>query len=133
MTGRRGWTWMAGGLGLALAIGGCAYTMREETQDTENLLAAANFTMKPANTPEKLAHLKTMPPRTIVSRTKNDQLVFTYADPEYCKCLWVGNAQQYNAYQKLLQQKKIAQMQLMAAEDAEMAPMNYGMWGPWWW
>jgi len=124
---------MACGLGLALAIGGCAYTMREEAQDTENLLAAANFTMKPANTPEKLAHLKSMPPRTIVTRTKNDQLVFTYADPEYCKCLWVGNGQQYNAYQKLLQQKKVAQMQLMAAEDAEMSPMNYGMWGPWWW
>jgi hypothetical protein len=133
MTGRRGWRLIAAGLGLVLAIGGCAYTMREEAQDTENLLAAANFTMKPANTPEKLAHLKTMPPRTIVTRTKNDQLVFTYADPDYCKCLWVGNAQQYNAYQRLVQQKQVAQMRLMAAEDAEMAPMNYGMWGPWWW
>jgi hypothetical protein len=97
------------------------------------LLAAAGFTMRPADTPEKLAHLRTMPVRTIISRSKSDQLVFTYADPDYCKCLWVGNGRQYNAYQRLAEQRQVAQMRLMAAEEAEMASMNWGMWGPWWW
>jgi hypothetical protein len=120
-------------LGLAVAFGGCAYFARQGAQDTENLLAAAGFTMRPADTPEKLAHLGAMPVRTIVTRTRNDQLVFTYADPDYCKCLWVGNSRQYNAYQRLVQERQMAQMRLMAAEDAEMASMNWGMWGPWWW
>ncbi len=133
MTRIRGLRVVASGLGLVLAIGGCAYSARQQAQDTENLLAAADFTMRPANTPEKLDHLRGMPLRTIVTRTKNDQLVFTYADPDYCKCLWVGNAKQYNAYQRLVQQRQIAQMRLMAAEDAEMNSMNWGMWGPWWW
>jgi hypothetical protein len=119
-------------LGLVLAGAGCAYFARQSAQDTENLLAAAGFTLKPADTPEKLAHLRTMPVRTIVSRAKGDQLVFTYADPDYCKCLWVGNARQYNAYQRLVEQRQVAQMRLMAAQEEEMASMNWGMWGPWW-
>jgi hypothetical protein len=122
-----------GWLALVLAGGGCAYFARQSAQDTENLLAAAGFTMKPADTPEKLAHLRTMPLRTIVSRSKSDQLVFTYADPDYCKCLWVGNASQYNAYQRLVEQRQVAQIRLMAAQEEEMASMNWGMWGPWWW
>jgi hypothetical protein len=120
-------------LAATLAVGGCAYFTRQSAQDTENLLAAAGFTMRPADTPEKLAHLRTMPVRTIISRSKSDQLVFTYADPDYCKCLWVGNASQYNAYQRLVEQRQVAQIRLMAAQEEEMASMNWGMWGPWWW
>src|SRR5262245_51768508 len=91
MTRMRGAAVLAAWLGVVLASGGCAYFARQNAQDTENLLAAAGFTMKPADTADKLAHLKQMPVRTIVSRSKGDQLVFTYADPEYCKCMWVGN------------------------------------------
>lgn len=56
----------------------------------------------------------------------------TYADPDYCKCLWVGTARQYNEYHRLVQERQVTQMRLMAAEDAEMASMNWGLWGPWW-
>jgi hypothetical protein len=114
---------------LGLGAGGCASIARDDAKATENLLAAADFTMKPADTPEKLEHLKTMPVRKFVTRSRNDQLVFTYADPDFCKCLWVGNARQYNEYQRLVTQKQIAQTQLMAAEQAEMAPMQWRMWG----
>ena len=101
-------------------------------RETENLLAAAGFTMRPADTPEKLAHLREMPVRSIVTRSRNGQLVFTYADPDFCKCLWVGNARQYNEYQRRPQQREVAQMQLMAAEEAEMASARWGVWGPMW-
>jgi hypothetical protein len=132
MTRRREAAVAALWLGMALAVGGCAYFKRESAQDTENLLAAAGFTMKPADSPEKLAHLREMPVRSIVTRSRSGQLVFTYADPDYCKCMWVGSARQYNEYQRLAQQRQVAQMQLMAAEEAEMAPMRWGMWGPMW-
>jgi hypothetical protein len=42
-------------LAVAVAGGGCASFARESAQDTENLLAAAGFTMKPADTPMKPA------------------------------------------------------------------------------
>jgi hypothetical protein len=117
-------------LAWVVASGGCTYAAKQDAQSTENLLAAAGFTMKPADTPEKLSHLQSMPARKIVTHTRNNQLVFTYADPEFCKCLWVGNARQYNEYQRLSTQKQVAQMQLVASEEAEMAPMRWGMWGP---
>jgi len=70
--------------------------------------------------------------RKIVTRTRGDQLVFTYADPDFCTCLWVGDARQYNEYQRLVTEKQLAQTQLLAAEEVEMAPGPWGMWGrPW--
>jgi hypothetical protein len=117
---------------LGLGVAGCAAVAKEDATATENLLAAAGFTMRPADTPEKLEHLKTMPVRKIVTRTRNDQLVFTYADPDFCRCLWVGDARQYNEYQRLVTQKQLAQTQLLAAEELEMVPARWGMWGrPW--
>jgi predicted alpha/beta-hydrolase family hydrolase len=131
----RTWRWTVSVLflsALGLGVGGCAAVAKNDATATENLLAAAGFTMRPAGTPEKLEHLKTMPVRKIVTRTRNDQLVFTYADPDFCRCLWVGDARQYNEYQRLVAEKQLAQTQLMAAEEAEMAPGPWGMWGrPW--
>jgi len=40
---------------------------KSEATDTEQLLAAAGFKMKPADTPERLAHLKTLTQLKVVS------------------------------------------------------------------
>ena len=45
---------------VAVLLGGCAAIQREEAQQTESTLSAAGFQMKPADTPERLAHLQTM-------------------------------------------------------------------------
>ena len=111
---------------IALTVAGCAAIQRREAQDTEQLLAAAGFQAKPADTPEKLANLRTMPPRQLVARSKDGNFVYTYADPDYCQCLYVGGPQEYSAYQRLAVQKEIAQEQQDAA-------MDWGMWGPGWW
>jgi hypothetical protein len=43
---------------IALPLAGCAAIQRSEAKDTEQLLAAADFQAKPADTPEKLADLR---------------------------------------------------------------------------
>ena len=111
---------------VALLLAGCAAIQRREAQDTEQLLAAADFQAKPADTPEKLANLRTMPPRQLVTRAKDGNFVYTYADPDYCQCLYVGGPKEYSAYQRLAVQKEIAQEQRDAA-------MDWGMWGPGGW
>jgi hypothetical protein len=111
---------------IALPLAGCAAIQRSEAKDTEQLLAAAGFQAKPADTPEKLADLRTMPLRELVSRSKDGNFVYTYADPDYCQCLYVGGPKEYSAYQRLAVEKKIAEAQREAAMDWEM-------WGPWWW
>jgi hypothetical protein len=111
---------------VALPLAGCAAIQRSEAKDTEQLLAAAGFQAKPADTPEKLANLRAMPPRQLVSQAKEGKFVYSYADPDDCQCLYVGGPTEYSAYQRLAVQREIAQEQRDAA-------MDWGMWGPWWW
>jgi hypothetical protein len=91
----------------ALPFAGCAAIRSGEARDTEQLLAEAGFQAKPVETPEKLADLKTMPPRKLVSQSKDGNFVYTYADPDYCQCVYVGGPKEYSAYQRLAREEEI--------------------------
>jgi hypothetical protein len=124
--------WFIVGL-LVLTLAGCASVRRQETLDTEAVLAAAGFYMKLADTPEKLARLQTLTPRKLVPHQRDGKLYFVYADPDVCTCLYAGTEQSYQEYQRLGLQKKLADEQLMAAQDNLYAPMDWGAWGYWPW
>jgi len=112
---------------------GCATIRRHDTRQTEQMLAAAGFRMKLADTPEKLAHLQTLTPRRLVPHRRADQLYYAYADPEVCRCLYTGTETQYQAYQQLALQQRRADEALMAAQANLNASMDWEMWGPWPW
>jgi hypothetical protein len=118
---------------LGLSVTGCAAIRAHQTVETEQVLAAAGFQVKPADTPEKLAHLQTLTPRKVVRYTRDGQPQYVYADPETCKCLYVGDEQRYQKYQELSLQKQIADEQMSAAQTNWDASMNWGAWGPWGW
>jgi len=132
---------MASGIGrvvvviaLAGVAAGCAAIRRDEAQRTENLLVAAGFKAKPADTPAKLAQLKALPPLQMEMRRQDGQVGYSYADPDNCKCLYVGGQQQYAEYRKLAVKQQIAMDQMEAAEAQEDAALDWGMWGgfgPW--
>jgi len=127
--------WLAAGMLVvvsSLAVSGCTYIRKEDADKTESTLAAAGFQMKPADTPKRQDSLAQFPVRKIVSRVRNGQVVYFYADPDFCKCLYYGNQQQYAHYKELAIQQKIAQEQIDAAEMNEDAAMDWGMWGPFW-
>ena len=119
-------------LAVATLVTACTYVRREEAHDTEATLAAAGFQVKPADTPKREAGLAQFPTRKIVSRLRDGQLTYFYADPDFCKCLYYGNQAQYSRYRELAIQKQIAQEQMSAAEMNEDAAMDWGMWGPFW-
>ena len=112
---------------LGLSVTGCAAIRAHQAVETEQVLAAAGFQVKPADTPEKLAHLQTLTPRKVVRYSRDGQPQYVYADPETCKCLYVGDEKRYQRYQELSLQKKIADEQLSAAQT------YWGAWGPWGW
>jgi hypothetical protein len=118
---------------LGLSVTGCAAIRAHQTVETEQVLAAAGFQVKPADTPEKLAHLQTLTPRKVVRYTRDGQPQYVYADPETCKCLYVGDEQRYQKYQELSLQKQIADEQMSAAQSNWDASINWGAWGPWGW
>jgi len=105
---------------------------QQQADQTEPLLAAAGFRMLPADTPEKVAHLKKLPPLKLTPRQHNGQVRYAYADPYSCLCLYVGDEQAFQAYQRMALEKHIADEQRQAAmmnEDVA-AQMQMDFWGP---
>ena len=117
----------------AFALTGCAAMRRHEASNSGDLLVAAGFTPKPADTPDRAEKLRTMPPLKMVSQSNDGRLVYRYADPYSCDCLYVGDQQAYGKYKSLAVEQRIADERLEAAEDEESAAMNWGIWGPWGW
>jgi hypothetical protein len=100
-----------------------------QVQNKEDLLAAAGFTLVPANTPQRQAALKALPPHKFVRQMRNNGVIFTYADPTICDCLYVGNQAAYDRYRWDVFAKNLADEHQMTAQ---MEQMDWGPWGPGW-
>jgi len=113
----------------AVALAGCAGMQTSETQDKEQLLSAAGFRLKLADTPAKQAKLKTLMPRRLVPHDFNGKLLYVYADPAQNR-LYVGDQKAYQNFQALAVAKEIAEEERQAAALNADAGMDWGMWGP---
>jgi hypothetical protein len=107
---------------LMVVVIGCS-----TTKSREDMLSAAGFKQIPANTPEREAHLKSLPADKITTVQREGTLYYVFPDQKN-NVAYVGQEQQYQAYQKLRLQKQMADEQLNAAEANENA---WGAWGPW--
>jgi len=115
---------------VSILLTACAAMKAEEATSKEQLLAAAGFKMQLADTPEKLAHLKTLTQQKIVVHEKDGINYYVYADATTCQCVYIGQDANYQKFQQLQAQKNIAEEQQMTAEMNENAAMNWGIWGP---
>ena len=123
-----------GAIVLGTIVSSCSMMQAEQAQDTEQLLAAAGFKMVFANTPAKMAHLKTLTQYKIVPQQKDGATYFIYADAANCQCFYWGQDQAYQAFMLLQDQQNIADEDRMTAEMNENEymdwnTMGYGMGG----
>jgi hypothetical protein len=111
------------GLSLALAaammLTGCATFRRADACSTEEMLTAAGFTVQPADTAERQQRLVARAPYQLESHDKDGEVVYTYADPDGCKCLYVGGPKEYSEYTKLMLQREIAEHQRWEARGGD--------------
>jgi hypothetical protein len=121
---------MCGGVLVALAIAVAACTTDSIT-NKEDSLAAAGFTIRPANTPKREAMLRSLPANKFLKSVHGNNVTYVYADPVVCGCLYVGSQKAYGNYQAVALQEKIANRRLIAAEFYQDASWNWGEWGPW--
>ena len=88
-----------------LAAGCGMMAGRQERQEAEVIgsrLVAAGFRPVPADTPAKQAHLATMPNLLFTSATnKQGQKRYLLADPDRCRCLYIGDEADYQRYTNL--------------------------------
>jgi hypothetical protein len=96
-----------------------ATTACNPVQSKEDMLAAAGFTLVPANTPQRQASLGSLPPHKFVHQVRNSAVTFIYADPTICDCLYVGNQAAYDRYRQDVFAKNMANEQQMTAEITE--------------
>jgi len=115
-------------LTLAAVSAGCVTV---GAQQTESMLAAAGFVQHPADTPQKLAKLQSLPQNTIVFAQRKKGNFYIYADAAGCNCAYIGDAAAYQQYQQMRVANNIAQMQETTAMLNQEAAMDWGgAWGP---
>jgi hypothetical protein len=119
-------------IGLGLFVSGCQ-TTAGMVQGKEDMLAAAGFVVQPADTPARLATLKSLPPHKFVRQTKGTTIVYVYGDPTVCKCVYFGNQQAYGTYRAMVFQQNIADEQRMTAFMLQDSSFDFGPWGPGFW
>jgi hypothetical protein len=85
-------------LALAVCLAGFPGCTALAQEVTGMKLEDSGFKMREANTPQKMTRLKSLPARTFVKRTRKGIAYFIFADPDYCKCAYIGNQQAMDNY-----------------------------------
>ena len=83
-------------------MGGCTAIRRDRAPETTSLLTQAGFKVLKADTPERVARLNTLTPYKVVPwKRKTGGTVYAYAEPDQCKCVYVGSPKQYAKFLQL--------------------------------
>lgn len=106
------------------------------TKKTESLLLEAGFKITRADTPEKQAHLKSLPGEKLIRVNRNGVVYYVYADVKN-NLLYVGREPEYQQYKNdlwLAQRTKENQNQAEFLDGTASAIWNDGgvweVWGP---
>jgi hypothetical protein len=114
---------------MCVAVSACV-SQAQRVQNKEDMIAASGFTLVPANTPQRQDSLASLPPHKFVRQVRGDKVIYTYADPTICGCLYVGDQAAYGRYRENVFQKRLADEQQMTAEMNQN--LDWGPWGPGW-
>jgi hypothetical protein len=98
----------------------------QPVQNKNDMLAAAGFRLAPATTPQRQASLASLPPHKFVRQERGDKVIYVYADPTICGCLYFGNQAAYGRYRESVFQKRLADEKQMTAETNQNID-----WDPW--
>lgn len=126
--------WLCAIAGLAaLALTGCA-SQQAQIDNVEQMLVAAGFLEKPADTPARQQQLASLEPfrveRQLVQVKGGNTFGYLYADPRYCHCVFTGDAAAYQKFRQIAEQQRIADERLQAAELEQENAFDWGAWGP---
>jgi hypothetical protein len=88
-------------LSAVFLIGMFAGALAASQEGADMHMVDAGFVMRPADTAAKLERLRRLPPLKFVGRARGGKHYFLYADPDVCKCLFVGNAAALKAYRAM--------------------------------
>lgn len=116
----------------AVLFTGCTTLDRIDSAATEQVLVAAGFQTRLADTPQRRAQLQALTPYRIQPKSTNGRLIYIYPDPGRGYAL-IGGPRQYQKYQQLSLQQEVAEDQMAAASEMQMLSLDgYSAWSPFW-
>lgn len=89
-----------------LLIGFFSESAVSSQEATDMKLEDAGFVARVADTPAKMARLKTMPPRKFIRRVKAGKPYYVYVDPDLCKCAYLGDQDAMNNYRAMVDTRR---------------------------
>ncbi len=117
---------------IGLGIAGCAGVQGDMQQadasDVESALRSAGFVLIPADTPQRIEAMRTLPPLVFSQVMREGRSYFVYADPRSCMCLWVGTLEQLHRYGELASEEALMGMQ----GELGIVEMQADLWDPDW-
>jgi len=115
---------------VAIAIAGCATSSQTSTQNKESMLVASGFKTITPKTAAQKQKLQNLPPGKVTMVQKKGKTYYIFPDPAQNQA-YVGGPKEYQEYQQLRAEKKLANENLETAEMYQDAEMNWGGWGGW--
>jgi hypothetical protein len=109
-------------LALLILAAGCA-----TTKHTETMLSAAGFKVVVAGTARQEQKIKSLPPGKITLTRRNGKAYYVFPDAAHNR-IYLGTKSEYQNYQQMLLDNKIADQNRV---DAEMAPVDGADWNDW--
>ena len=113
---------------LALTLG-CA-TTQTSTQNKESTLVAAGFKTITPKTAAQQQKLQNLPPGKVAMINKKGKTYYIFPDAAHNQA-YVGGPKEYQAYQQLRTENKLAKEDLEIAEMNQDEAMEWGAWGGW--
>ena len=107
----------------------CANT-QTSTQNKESMLVASGFKTITPKTAAQKQKLQNLPPGKVTMVQKKGKTYYIFPDPAQNQA-YVGGPKEYQEYQQLRAEKKLANENLETAEMYQDAEMNWGGWGGW--
>jgi hypothetical protein len=94
------------------------------------MLMASGFKVITPKNATQQQKLQNLPPGKVTMIQKGKKTFYVFPDPAKNQA-YVGGPAEYQAYQQLRVQNKLAQENLETAEMYQDAAMNWGAWGGW--
>jgi hypothetical protein len=121
------YSWIIVAAALLTFVAGCA----TNNVASENLLAAAGFQQRTADTPKKQQLLSSLPKNQLTLITWKGKNYYVQPDSTNPNIAWVGSPAEFQAYQQLRLARQLSNENLMAAQMNQAAMMSWGgAWGP---
>lgn len=109
---------------LAAFLLGCS-----STHQKENMLSASGFKAIPANSPQRVEHLNSLPDDRLTTASINGRNYFVFPDRSE-NILFVGQEPQYQKFQRTRLENDLPEARVNTAEVGDSWP-GWGSWGRW--